>query len=242
MFTKEELNLEEKRVLLTILDDNIKGSTRYYIPPYISNIEEVARFDRYIVTDYDSIFVTEGVEERTFEIYNDFTHPNLYFLIQKAPLSIDFEPDFVFSGKSAKEIGYNVNKIYRSVYYTVLRQIVKQIVNDFDIFLFMRFSFTHDPVSTLTYAVSKDLKGKIPLIFTDVSPTPMDTNFRSGKIILTPTVALYFEIPKSKALYDFQITLSKVSKVVGGKLTYIVDVMEYLDSFFQMVLTTLYPM
>lgn len=234
----EKFDFRKVKTLMIMLNDNLKASVQYFYPKSIEEIEDFAEFVRYIVTPEDYILAERGVESRTFEIYKDLARENLYYLVQRFPLEISNELDFILT-KDAGQV--NVQKIIRDRYFAILNAVKEDIIREFDAFVFVRFKFTGEPVSTLNYVMSKDFEHKVPLIFPDVAPSPLEFSMKMGASILTPTINLYLLMPRRKILYDFTLSTVKITKLVGNKVTYIIELSEYLDNFFKAFVETIYP-
>ena len=239
MIGEKKFDLTEHKTLVILLNDNTSNNVKYFIPPKVENIEEIAGFERYVITDEDEVVLDNGIEGRPFEIYHEYGRENLYYLVQRFPVNISNELDFVLK----ENVGaVNVAKIMRERFFKIMKQVRDQIVRDFEVFILMRFSFTSEPVTTMRYAISRDAKGKIPLVFPNVAPEPMTAFVKPFSTIMTPSLALYFLLPKMKAFLDFSLSLTEITSVVNGRTTFVISQNEYLDNFFNTVIDTIYPL
>jgi len=249
-----------KKLLFIFINDNLSEDDSFFFPEKIINISPYANYIKSIPTKYDPIILKSGRLEHTFEIYNDIKYSNVYYLIQKHPLIItplDDKKMFImkkFVNNDLIETGhileprYDYDIMTYNMFLDVAREIIPEIKNDFDYFIFMRFTFDEIDESTGVGLYSTDMSSIFIDTFPDftVERPTMKLHFldiEEEYDIVAPylSLILFMQLPHSKVYYDVTIAEKYLYDYVDDEYVQVIRYEDYLNKVLDNVISTFLP-
>ncbi len=249
-----------KKLLFIFINDNISPDDNFFFPERISNISPYANYVKSIPTKYDPLIIKMGRVEHTFEIYNDLQYDNVFYLVQKHPLDIiplDEKKTFVMRkliNNNLVETGHIIQPEYDydiltyKIFLDVAKELYSQIKDEFDYYIFIRFSFDDIEESVAVGLYSTDMSSIFIDTFPDFEVERPTTKLHflydnEEYVMVSPylSLILFMLLPNSKVYYDITIAEKLLYDYVDEEYVQVIKYEDYLNKIMDNIISTFLP-